>query len=127
MNITIPTPNLGRIPDPGPGSFRFSVMLSTPVADSKLIGPLVDKWEHRGAVDPGQQQTNIRVVLQIFFSKCSTLSSLPFLFVPSILAALSREEMASALIAAEDTGTLEKTFKKYEKEQDDIRFVLGTS
>ena len=32
-----------------------------------MIGPLVDKWEHRGAVDPGQQQTNIRVVLQFFF------------------------------------------------------------
>ena len=43
---------------------------------------------------------------------------LAVLFVPSILAALTREEMASALIAAEDTGTLEKTFKKFEKEQD---------
>ena len=43
---------------------------------------------------------------------------LAILSVPSILAALSREEMASALIAAEDTGTLEETFKKYEKEQD---------
>ena len=44
---------------------------------------------------------------------------LTVLFVPSIRAALTREEMASALIAAEDTGTLEKTFKKYEKEQDE--------
>ena len=42
---------------------------------------------------------------------------LTVLFVPSILAALSREEMASALIAAEDTGNLEKTFKTFEKEQ----------
>ena len=43
---------------------------------------------------------------------------LAVLSVPSIRAALSREDMASALIAAEDTGTLEKTFKKFEKEQD---------
>ena len=41
------------------------------------------------------------------------------LFLPSILATLSSEEMASALIAAEDSRTLKETFKKYEKEQDD--------
>ena len=52
---------------------------------------------------------------------------LAILSVPSIRAALSRKEMASALIAAEDTGTLEETFKKYEKEQDYIRVVHGTS
>ena len=39
------------------------------------------------------------------------------LSVPSIRAALLKEEMASALIATKDTGTLEETFKKYEKEQ----------
>jgi len=43
---------------------------------------------------------------------------LTILSVPPILAALSRQDMASALIAAEDTGTLEETFKKFEKEQD---------
>ena len=46
------------------------------------------------------------------------LTILTVLFVPSILAALSSENMASTLIAAADTGTLEDTFKKYEKEQD---------
>ena len=40
--------------------------------------------------------------------------------VPSILAAFFLwQEKASALIAAEDTGTLEKTFKTFEEEQDD--------
>ena len=42
---------------------------------------------------------------------------LTVLFLPSILATLSRKKMAAALIAAEDTGTLKETFKKYEKEQ----------
>ena len=42
---------------------------------------------------------------------------LAILSVPSILATLSRGNMTSALIAAEDTGTLEDTFKTYEKEQ----------
>ena len=42
---------------------------------------------------------------------------LTFLSIPSILAALSRKDMATALIAAKDIGTLEKTFKKYEEEQ----------
>ena len=45
---------------------------------------------------------------------------LAILSVPSIRAALSRTKMASALIAARNTGTLEKTFKKYEKEQDHL-------
>ena len=39
------------------------------------------------------------------------------LFAPSIRAALTSQDMASALIAADDTGTLEKTFKTFEKEQ----------
>ena len=39
-------------------------------------------------------------------------------FVPSIRAALSNKEMESALIAARETETLEKTFKKYERERD---------
>ena len=43
---------------------------------------------------------------------------LTILSVPSIRAALIHKEIASALIAAEDTVTLKKTFKKYEKEQD---------
>ena len=47
------------------------------------------------------------------------LAILAVIFLPSILAALSREVMASTLIAAGNTGTLEKTFKKYEKEQDE--------
>ena len=55
-------PNPGQILD----LFRSFELLSTLVADSKLIGPLVDKWEHRGAVDPGQQQTNIRAALKTF-------------------------------------------------------------
>ena len=42
---------------------------------------------------------------------------LTFLFVTSILAALFSEDMATALIAAEDAVTLEKTFKIFEKEQ----------
>ena len=42
---------------------------------------------------------------------------LTILFLPSILAALSRKKMAAALIAAENTETLVETFKKYEKEQ----------
>ena len=42
---------------------------------------------------------------------------LAVLLIPSIRAALTRQDMAYALIAAEDAGTLEKTFKKYEKEQ----------
>ena len=41
----IHTLTLDKIPDPGPGLFRSFELLSTPVADSKLIGPLVDKWE----------------------------------------------------------------------------------
>ena len=43
---------------------------------------------------------------------------LTFLFAPPILATLTQGEMASALIAADNTGTLEETFKKYEEEQD---------
>ena len=43
---------------------------------------------------------------------------LAVLTMPSILATLPSEKMTSALIAAKDTITLEKTFKKYEKEQD---------
>ena len=52
---------------------------------------------------------------------------LTILSVPSILAALSRAKMVSALIAAEDTETLERTFKKFEKEQDhdDLSVALG--
>ena len=52
---------------------------------------------------------------------------LAILSVPSILAALSSKEMASALITAEDTGTLEEIFKKYEEEQDvvELSFALG--
>ena len=52
---------------------------------------------------------------------------LTILFVPSILAALSLKEMASALIAAEDSETLEETFKTFEKEQDayDLSFALA--
>ena len=42
---------------------------------------------------------------------------LAVLALPSIRAALTHGEMTSALIAAENTGTLEDTFKKYEKEQ----------
>ena len=42
---------------------------------------------------------------------------LAILSVPSIRAALTQGEMASALIAAENTGTLEKTFKTFEEEQ----------
>ena len=42
---------------------------------------------------------------------------LTILSVPSILAAVSRKDMAAALIAAEDTGTLKETFKRFEKEQ----------
>ena len=48
---------------------------------------------------------------------------LAILSVPSILAALSRAEMTSTLIAAENTGTLEDTFKKYEKEQDEYELA----
>ena len=44
---------------------------------------------------------------------------LAVLMIPSILAAVSREKMTSALIAAKDTVTLE-TFKKYEKEQSHV-------
>ena len=43
---------------------------------------------------------------------------LAILSVPSIRAALTHGEMTSALIAADDIGTLEDAFKKYEKEQD---------
>ena len=52
---------------------------------------------------------------------------LAILSVPSIRAALSREKMASALIAAEDTETLEDTFKTFEKEQDtyDLSYALA--
>ena len=39
------------------------------------------------------------------------------LTLPSIRAALTREEMTATLIAAKDSGTLEDTFKKYEREQ----------
>ena len=42
---------------------------------------------------------------------------LTILFLPSILAALTQEEMASALIAANDTESLKKTFKTFEKDQ----------
>ena len=42
---------------------------------------------------------------------------LAILFAPSIIGTLTHEEMTAALIAAENTVTLEKTFKKYEKEQ----------
>ena len=42
---------------------------------------------------------------------------LAILSVPSILATFKSEDMASALIAAEDTGTLEDTFKTFDKEQ----------
>ena len=45
------------------------------------------------------------------------------LTAPSILAALTRKEMASALIATNDTEALEKTFKKYEKEQDEYELA----
>ena len=46
------------------------------------------------------------------------------LFVPSILTALSREEMASALVVARDTESLEETFKTFEREQDhDVLFL----
>ena len=44
---------------------------------------------------------------------------LAILSVPSILAAVSRQEMTSALIATEDNGTLEKTFKTFEREQNE--------
>ena len=109
----IHTPNPGQIL----GLFRFSVLLSTPVADSKLIGPLVHKWEHGGAVDPGQQQTNIRVLANFFLGMLK-LAIFVVLAFPSIRAALSSKKMTSALIAADKTGTLEKTFKTFEKEQD---------
>ena len=51
------------------------------------------------------------------------LAILAVLSVPSIRAALSKEDMASALMAAENTGTLEETFKKYEKEQDEYELT----
>ena len=54
-------------------------------------------------------------ISQMFKFAILTISS-----VPSILAAVSREYMASALIAAEDTGTLGDTFKTFEKEQDHV-------
>ena len=41
------------------------------------------------------------------------------LFVPSIMAALSREEMADALIKVENEEDLVQTFKKFESEQDE--------
>ena len=50
---------------------------------------------------------------------------LTFLFAPPIFAALSKKVMASALIAAKDTVTLEKTFKKYEREQDHDNLALA--
>ena len=37
------------------------------------------------------------------------------LFMPSIMAALSQEEMANALIKAENEEDLVQTFKKFEK------------
>ena len=43
---------------------------------------------------------------------------LAVLFVPPILAALSRANMANALITAGNTGTIEQTFKTFEREQD---------
>ena len=48
------------------------------------------------------------------------------LALPSILTALSSRKMTSTLIAADKTGTLEKTFKTFEKEQDndDLSFAL---
>ena len=50
----------------------------------------------------------------------STLFIFGLLTISSILATLSRADMTSALIAAEGSGTLEETFKKYEKEQSHI-------
>ena len=47
-------------------------------------------------------------------------ATLTVFMISFIRATRSREQMASALVAAEDTGTLEETFKKYEKEQDDV-------
>ena len=41
--------------------------------------------------------------------------------LPSIRVALSRREMALALIVVDDAGTLEGTFKKYEKEQNQFK------
>ena len=51
---------------------------------------------------------------------------LAILALPSICAALSRREIASALIAAEDTGTLEENFKTFKNEQnhDDLSGAL---
>ena len=48
---------------------------------------------------------------------------LAILSVPSVLATLTSEEMASALIAAGKTGTLGKTFKTFEKEQDEYELA----
>ena len=47
------------------------------------------------------------------------------LFAPSILAPLSFEDMATALIAAGKKGTMEKTFKTFEKEQPNTTISLA--
>ena len=47
------------------------------------------------------------------------------LFVPSIMAALSRKEMADALIKAENEEDLVQTFKKFEKEQDEVELSFA--
>ena len=53
------------------------------------------------------------------------LAILAILSAPSTLAAVSRKDMASALITAEDTGTLEEIFKKYEEEQDEVELSFA--
>ena len=50
---------------------------------------------------------------------------LALLFVTSIRATLSRQDMTSALISAEDTGALEETFKKCEKEQNEFNLSIA--
>ena len=120
----IPTSNPGQILGL-PGLFGFSVMLSTPVADFNLIGPLGYKWDIVAQLTLANNKQYLRRLANFFLKMLNSII-LAILSVPSILAALSSEVMASALIAAEDTVTLEQTFKTFEKEQDvfDLSFAL---
>jgi len=53
------------------------------------------------------------------------LAILAALAVPSIMAALSRKEMADSLIKVEKEGDLERTFEKFEEEQDEYVLSLA--
>ena len=67
-----------------------------------------------------QQTSTVKYFINTSLKMLIKLAILAALFMPSIMAALSREEMADALIKAENEEDLVQTFKKFESEQDEV-------